>query len=77
MRLAAEGTLLPGGVEITPFGEIPGGLAKIVERLCGVAFGAPGEAREGPREGWRRGGEAALNPTLEHRIENAQGVGLG
>ena len=73
----AKGRLSQGCVEIAPFGEVPGGFAKFVERLALVAVGAPGESREGAGEGGGGRGEAALDPTAKDAGEDAQGVGLG
>ena len=58
MGVAGEGALVPGCVEIAPFGEVPGGFAQLVERLAArrgrrarrVARGR-GTARERARRG--------------------------
>ncbi len=74
--VAIEAALVPGGVEIAPLGQGPGGLPQGVERLGSVALLPPREPREGAHQGGRRSSQALLDPALKHAAEDAQGLRL-
>ena len=63
----SNAALVPGRVEIAPFGQRPGGMAERVERLGAVALLAPGEPRERAHQRGRRRRPAAARSSAERR----------